>query len=413
MAAYVATHQFYPMEPMHAAYSAYYGAAQHHPHHAALHHPSLSMYNKMDVMEDARVDSRLGWSTTSGVVSPVSSMSSAGLPAFRPAWDMDTLKASIRNCQAGCGEVRRAIETCTFRPREQAFTTLINISGRLKEWRKAIEVFETMKDMKGVRVNTYTFSALISACSSCGEWDKALEIFEEMKTLSSSDPGCRPNQVTYGALITACERGGKYPRALILYDEMRSKCINPDKITFVATLSAAEKVGDWSKVEAVLDAMHEQGLVGTSTIYVSLLGYYAKTGDWSKALDIFLTMQMLGVSVDQNSCRTLMKVLEAGGCSLMALQLLEAMWDAEMVIDLETYNSALCTLEKQCAVDDALKVYKEIERAQLKINLCTATAIIGVCVRGNRKSVAKRMMTKFRGLGLQVDIGMVTEDSSI
>lgn len=51
-----------------------------------------------------------------------------------------------------------------------------------------------------------------------------------------------------------------------------------------------------------------QGFVGTSTIYTSLLGFYAKTGDWKKALDVFLTMQMLGVSVDQKSCRTLMKV---------------------------------------------------------------------------------------------------------
>lgn len=104
--------------------------------------------------------------------------------------------------------MRRAIETCTFRPREQAFTTLINISGRLKEWRKAVEVFETMKDMKGVRVNTYTFSALISACSSCGEWDRALEFFEEMKVQSTSDPGCRPNQVLLQHPILRCRVHG-------------------------------------------------------------------------------------------------------------------------------------------------------------------------------------------------------------
>lgn len=107
------------------------------------------------------------------------------------------------NCGGVVMQVRRAIETCTFRPREQAFTTLINISGRLKEWRKAVEVFETMRDMKGVRANTYTFSALISACSSCGEWDKALEIFDEMKVQSASDPGCRPNQVLC-LLFTLC-----------------------------------------------------------------------------------------------------------------------------------------------------------------------------------------------------------------
>lgn len=93
----------------------------------------------------------------------------------------------------------------------------------------------------------------------------------------------------------------------------------------------------------------------------------------------------------------------------MALQLLEAMWDAEMVIDLETYNSALRTLEKCGAVDEALEVWKEIEHAQLKINLCTAKSIIGVCIQGDRRALAKKMATKFRTLGLQVDVSQVAD----
>lgn len=103
----------------------------------------------------------------------------------------------------------------------------------------------------------------------------------------------------------------------------------------------------------------------------------------------------------------LAQALEAGGCGSMALQLLEAMWDAEMVIDLETYNSSLRTLEKCGAVDEALEVWKEIEQAQLKINLCTAKSIIGACIRGDRKALARKLATKFRAMGLQVDVGQV------
>lgn len=228
------------------------------------------------------------------------------VPVGKPAWDMETLKAMIRYSVAGRGDVKRAIETCTFRPREQAFTTLINLCGRLRDWKKAVEVFEAMKGLRGVRANTYTYSALISACSSAGEWEEAVEVFESMKEAAASDPGCRPNHVTYSALITACERGGKFGKAIELYDEMLMHSIAPDKITFISALSACEKCENWERAESILEAMHAQGLPGTSGVYVELLNHYAKKADWSKALDLFLTMQMQGHNVDEHACRALM-----------------------------------------------------------------------------------------------------------
>ena len=110
-------------------------------------------------------------------------------------FDMDTLKAMIQAARPDCGEVRKAILSCTFKPRERAFTRLINMCGRQKESRKATEVFATMRECRGLRPNTYTYSALISACSNSGDWDSAVDVFHRMKQAAVSDPGCRPNQV--------------------------------------------------------------------------------------------------------------------------------------------------------------------------------------------------------------------------
>lgn len=100
MAAYVA-HPYYSMKPMHqpppAAYQAYFTG----PHHPPPH-PALAAYNKVGgLMDDC---GRVGWNPNHRL-SPASSGSSGVIPSYRPAWDMDTLKASIRCCQAGCGEV--------------------------------------------------------------------------------------------------------------------------------------------------------------------------------------------------------------------------------------------------------------------------------------------------------------------
>lgn len=96
MSPYLAHPGYYPMKPMpHAAspYPAYFSA----PHHPPPH-PVLAGYSKVGgLMEEC---GRVGWNPNHRL-SP-----SSVLPSYRPAWDMDTLKASIRCCQAGCGEVR-------------------------------------------------------------------------------------------------------------------------------------------------------------------------------------------------------------------------------------------------------------------------------------------------------------------
>ena len=114
---------------------------------------------------------------------------------FQAPFDMDTLKAAIQAATPDSGEVRKAIQSSTFKPRERAFTRLINMCGRQKESRKALEVFAAMCESRGGRPNTYTYSALISACSHAGDWDSAIEVYQRMKNVAKTDPGCLPNQV--------------------------------------------------------------------------------------------------------------------------------------------------------------------------------------------------------------------------
>lgn len=212
----------------------------------------------------------------------------------KPAWDMDTLKRSICSARTGTGDVRHIIETCTFKPREQAFTTLINMCGQLRDWQKAVEVFEAMQSVRGVKSNMYTYSALIAACSSAGEWVRALEFFEQMKTAAKTDPHCAPNEVTYSSLITACERGGQFEKALAIYDEMVANSVPGDHITYSSVLSACEKSKNWPRAEKLLTEMHSRGLTGNAVIYSELLLYYAEQGEWSKALSMCLSMQTAG-----------------------------------------------------------------------------------------------------------------------
>lgn len=271
-----------------------------------------------------------------------SPVSQQGGPAIsKPAWDMETLKRAICFAKSGTGEVHHVIETCTFRPREQAFTALINMCGRLRDWRKAMEVFEGMKHMRGVRPNTFTYSALIAACSSSGEWEKALEIFEVMKASAVTDPNCRPNEVTYSALITACQRGGMFDRGLKLYDEMMKDGVRADQITFSSVLAACEKSERWDRVEKILEDMHKRGMTGTSSIYAELINYHSEQGDWLRALHVFTVMQIAGQEPEENTIRAVMFALERGKQFHMMMNLFNRLQASGNTIDTETYNAIL------------------------------------------------------------------------
>eukprot|EP00803_Ostreobium_quekettii_P009141 evm.model.scf_4117.1 EVM.evm.TU.scf_4117.1 scf_4117:3706-5208(-) len=357
---------------------------------------SMPMAPPVYVPGQVPYDGRAGW---------------GGLGA-KPAWDMDSLKAAIHHARAGqqvpgtgSTEVRHAIETASFRPREAAFTALINLCGRLRDSAKAFEVFQTMQDYKGVRPNTYTYSSLISACSSAGDWGKAMEVFALMKQAAAKDRGCRPNEVTYSALITACERGGRFADALRLYDEMLEAGIFPDKVTFCSALVACQKSEKWARVEQIVEDMHGRGMAATSSIYFELLQNYGRQADWSKGLDLFLTMQMMGHEVDKHCCRALMSAFEASGRYAMALQLLDAM-ENEIPADHATYNSAIRTLAAAGRWREAADVVHNIMSSGMQPDREAVATAVEACVAQGHKEEAWRLVEAVEAHGIVVEEGV-------
>lgn len=218
-------------------------------------------------------------------------------PAKRAPWNMDALKAAILFARPGTGQIKLIVDSCSFRPREPGFTSLINFCGRLTDWQKAVDIFEAMTSIEGIRPNKFTYSALISACSGSGEWEKAIEVFEEMKLAAKSDPGCKPNAVTYSALITACERSGHFEQALKIFDEMEDYDVKADQVTYTAAISSCLRSDRIELGEKLIYRMHEDGYVSPPNIYCDLFAKYRQDGNWQNALDLFLAIQMVGIEV--------------------------------------------------------------------------------------------------------------------
>jgi len=311
--------------------------------------------------------------------------------AAQAPFDMDSLKAAIQVARPDCGEVRKAIESSTFKPRERAFTRLINMCGRQKESRKALEVFETMLDYRGVRPNTYTYSALISACSSAGDWDLAVDVFHRMKTAATSDPRCRPNQVTFNAIISASERGGHYDVCLACFQDMMNTEYSPDSVTYCSAINACQKLGRWEEAERILSVMHSHRFVASLGIYSTMIDHYATHSSWEAALDLFLTMQMLGQSVDARCCHGLMLALEAGQQPDMAFQLIEAMWDNDICIETSMYVTALRIMAPAAMWEQVLQVITKLHERGSTVPLEAVSLLISSMKSAGRADLALRI----------------------
>ncbi|CAL8462083.1 g1614 [Coccomyxa elongata] len=319
-----------------------------------------------------------------------------------PAVDMDGLREAVGQATAGTGEVRRAITTATFQPRAAAFTSLIQQCARAKNWQKALEVFETMKEYPAVKANYITYSALISACSSCGRWQEAEAQFEDMLAASRSDTDCAPNTITYSSLITACVRGGHLDRAVVWYRKMQESGVEADFIIYSALLSACER--DLDQALRFVDDMHSSGYSHSPDFYAKLLERCGKAGRWEDAVQLFLELQAAGTEATKAVCLALLAALEACGQARPALQLLDALSQAGNGPDRETQVAALRVCAKAGAWNAAVRIWEKLQGrgnpGATPPDGAAAELVVEACRAGDNAQKALELTAQFSRAGL-------------
>lgn len=197
------------------------------------------------------------------------------------AWDMPSLRAKLKKAKPGTGEVRRAIESCTFDIGERGFTMLIATFGKSGPWKKALEVFETMSGpvmaARGIRPNAYSYSAIISVCCGAKASSKALGLYNEMKAFNPSAT-LKPSALIYGCLIPECSRASCFHTVVELYQEMQAFGFQGSDATLLCVLEAMLVLKKWLMAADVLDMLQLRGFVVPQKSYKDLYRACAETG---------------------------------------------------------------------------------------------------------------------------------------
>jgi len=106
--------------------------------------------------------------------------------------------------------------------------------------------------------------------------------------------------------------------------------------------------------------MHLKGFAATLENYTVMLDYYGEQGQVENAVNLFIKLQDLGQNVDHDCCHALMKVFEVAGRDDMAANLLNAMWDEKICVQMSTYISALRVFAKTNQWKQSLSILKKM-----------------------------------------------------
>lgn len=316
------------------------------------------------------------------------------------AHDMDELRQFV--LQVEPGYVKRVIEQALFVPRQMAFTSLMQMAGKLKQADKAVAIFEAMKDLSqslDIKPNTFSYTALISALARVGEWRQAEEYFAEMKHKSVDDEEVRPNRVTFSSMISVYEKANKFDMAIETFEEQIAAGIEPDLITYASVLNACIRSGNLAMVLKMLESMHSQGIVGPQQLYHNILA--ACTKEWEFALEVFLGMQCVGVDVTSTTLNMVMKSLCLGGRKDHALWLMEQARMAQMGLNYASHDHLLGLCSDCGDYRSADAVYASMVDAGMSISAHSAGLLLSAHMQGGDDvSHIEELNTKFEAQGI-------------
>ncbi|KAM5568554.1 pentatricopeptide repeat-containing protein [Rosa sericea] len=139
-----------------------------------------------------------------------------------------------------------------YQPKEGTYMRLLLLLGRSGQPQRAQGIFDEMVE-EGCQPTAELYTALLTAYCRSNLIHEAFSVLNQMKTF----PQCQPDVFTYSTLIKACIDNLQFELVESLYEEMAARSITPNTVTQNVVLSGYGKAGMYDQMERVLSGMLE------------------------------------------------------------------------------------------------------------------------------------------------------------
>lgn len=230
-----------------------------------------------------------------------------------------------------------------------------------------------------------TWTALLSGFLACGELEEAQEVFERMP---------ERNVVSWTAMIDGCARNGRPGEAFELFRRMMEENVRPNEFTLVALLIACSELGSLNLGRWVHEFAHKNGGFNRG-VYVgtALIDMYSKCGSLEDAAKVFYEMPVRSVA----TWNSMLTGLGVHGHGREAIMLFKEMERENVRVDEVTLMGVMCACAREGMVDEGFKVFRDMrERYGIEPGIGHCNCLIEI-LNGEEIEIVKGLVEELDG----------------
>ncbi|GAA0168997.1 hypothetical protein LIER_23572 [Lithospermum erythrorhizon] len=226
-------------------------------------------------------------------------------------------------------------------------------------------------------IQEHFLSSLIRSYSVAGMFDHALKTYNDMEEL-----GTPRSSLSFNALLSACVRGKKFGDVVKVFDEMPQRNgFVPDSVSYGILIKAYCEMGDVGLAIERLREMEGKGVDISSIHYTTILHCLYVKGMVEEAEKVWNEMLEKGYT-DVGAYNV--RIMNVPGGDVECVKgLIEEMGNDGLKPDAISYNYLMTSYCKREMLDEAKKVYDDLEINKCKPNAATfRTLIFYLCKKG-------------------------------
>ena len=257
--------------------------------------------------------------------------------------------------------------------------------------------------------DTRTYNIALAAAARRGTKEglqAAVEIFDSMPDPSLSNVNApleiKPtkNLVTYNTMIDAFAKLGQYQHAYGIFQSLKKSPLRPDMVTYTTLIKASIKSGDLEKALDLLDDMKWIGIQPDIVAYNNIIQSLCNANRLFEAKDLVNEMETTRVSPDSMTYGLLMKGLlnanKPGPCLTLFESACSDQRTAALMENVQLYTTAISAAAALGDHERALELVSRMNRAGVKPNKKTLTALMGACIAGRKYNAASDIFAKIK-----------------
>lgn len=233
--------------------------------------------------------------------------------------------------------------------------------------------------------------------------EAAVEIFDSMPNPSLSNPPLgKPakNLVTYNTMIDAFANSGEFQNAYGVFKSLKKSNLRPDAVTYTTLIKASIKSGNLDNAMDLLDDMKWVGIQPDIVSYNNIIESLCNANRLFEAKDLVNEMEMTRVRPDSMTYGLLMKGLlranKPGPCLTLFESAYADLRTAELMENVQLYTTAISAAAALGDHERALDLVARMNRAGVRPNKKTLTALMGACIAGKKYDVAANIFLKIK-----------------